>query len=243
MAQPQPIKLSTRLKTVASFLPPGAFFADIGSDHAYLPCYVCLHDNTARAIAGEVNKGPYQRAQETVDAYQLSNAIDVRLGDGMQVLEKDEVTELVIAGMGGSLIRDILKSGAEKQRQIRRIIVQPNVDARDTRRWLACNGFLITDERIIEENGHVYEIVVADSGSVKTVSPSELQEKQFLFGPFLMEAKSPIFYKKWRLEQIKLQNVLKQMHQATVINQKKIEQFSLELQWIKEVLQDDKGDN
>lgn len=91
------IKLSKRLKMVASFISEGTFFADIGSDHAYLPCYICLKDEKARAIAGEVREGPYKRAEETVAAYQLSDKVEVRLGDGLQIINSDEgVKELVV---------------------------------------------------------------------------------------------------------------------------------------------------
>src|SRR5690625_254647 len=99
------INLSKRLTTIATFLPSGAYFADIGSDHAYLPCYVCIHDKEARAIAGEVNEGPYNSACETVKAYELNNQIEVRLGDGLHVIDNEQIKQVVIAGMGGSLIR------------------------------------------------------------------------------------------------------------------------------------------
>src|SRR5699024_6975282 len=102
---------SNRLKTIASFLSTGTFFADIGTDHAYLPCYVCLNDKQARAIAGEVNEGPYQSACETVRSHHLTEQIEVRKGDGLHVLKQDPVDELVIAGMGGALITNILNNG------------------------------------------------------------------------------------------------------------------------------------
>src|SRR5699024_8793468 len=70
------INLSKHLTTVTIFLPSGAFFVYIGFDHAYLFCYVCKHDKQARAIAGEVNAGPYYSACETVKAYELTNQIE-----------------------------------------------------------------------------------------------------------------------------------------------------------------------
>lgn len=233
----QSIKLSKRLQTVASFLPAGAFFADIGSDHAYLPCYICLLDEKALAIAGEINEGPYLSACTTVEAYELFNMVDVRLGDGLQVLKKGEVTELVIAGMGGSLIRSILEDGHEKLHSVKRIIAQPNMDERNVRRWFLLNGFNITNEAIIEENDHIYEVIVADKGEKRTPYTPELKQRQLLFGPFLMATKSPVFYKKWRLEHGKLQSILEQMKQAKIQNDEKVAQFETELEWIKEVLQ------
>src|SRR5690625_3858580 len=101
------IKLSKRLQKIADIITKGSYFVDIGSDHAYLPCFVCLSDPTTKAIAGEVREGPYERALETVNYYQLGDQIQVRLGNGLNVIDEN-VNEVVIAGMGGSLISKII---------------------------------------------------------------------------------------------------------------------------------------
>lgn len=106
--------LSERLQKIAKYLEDPVIFADIGSDHAYLPCYVCLHNNQAKAIAGEINKGPFLRAKQTVREYQLTAQIEVRKGNGLDVIEPGEVNQITIAGMGGKLIRDILTEGTLK---------------------------------------------------------------------------------------------------------------------------------
>ncbi|MGY0692899.1 tRNA (adenine(22)-N(1))-methyltransferase [Virgibacillus sp. FSP13] len=231
----QKINLSNRLKKVALFLPRGANFADIGSDHAYLPCYVCLKDSAAKAIAGEVNVGPFNSAKTTVQAYQLSDKIDVRLGDGLQVIEKDEVEQVVIAGMGGSLIQSILENGKNKLDNVEHIIAQPNVDAKGVRKWLTAHNFRLTDEELVEENGHFYEIINA----AKRHNDSPLNnwtEKELLFGPFLLAKQTSTFYRKWQYELGKLIRVINQMKQATTRDEEKITQFERELGWIKEVL-------
>src|SRR5690625_4730954 len=107
------MKISKRLEVIASFLTEGSRFADIGTDHAYLPCYICINDQEASAIAGEKNKGPYEQAKKNVQRYQLEERIEVRLGDGLEVLEDAQITELIIAGMGGPLIVDILQKGKQ----------------------------------------------------------------------------------------------------------------------------------
>ncbi|AIF43407.1 tRNA (adenine(22)-N(1))-methyltransferase TrmK [Virgibacillus sp. SK37] len=231
------IKLSKRLKQTASYLPMGANFADIGSDHAYLPCYVCLKDKQAKAIAGEINDGPFQSATQTVREHGLEEVVDVRLGDGLDVLTADEVTQVVIAGMGGALIRSILQKGINKLESVERIIAQPNVDARDVREWFKNNNFIITEETIIEENGHIYEIVVGDRHS-GVVYP-ELSQKQLLFGPLLLENKPEAFYTKWAEEYEKLNRVISQMRLAKHLNSEKLNRFETELRWMEEVLQYD----
>ncbi|API90558.1 MULTISPECIES: tRNA (adenine(22)-N(1))-methyltransferase TrmK [unclassified Virgibacillus] len=232
------VKISKRLEQVASFLPKGAIFADIGSDHAYLPCYVCQKDPTAVAIAGEVNKGPYQRAVETVQAYSLQGQVEVRHGNGLEIIQANEVQQVVIAGMGGTLIRDILDRGKDKLPTTDQIIAQPNVDARAVRKWLGNHGFTITDEDIIEENGHCYEIINAKR--LRISEKQNMDEKALLFGPLLLRKKPSAFYKKWEQEANKLERVLEQINQATKVDQKKQEQFMQEWRWMKEVIQDEK---
>ncbi|WP_188453637.1 tRNA (adenine(22)-N(1))-methyltransferase [Virgibacillus oceani] len=231
-------KLSKRLTRVAAYLPAGALFADIGSDHAYLPCYVCLLDNNAKAIAGEVNAGPYDSARETVNHYKLTQRIDVRLGNGLEVVKQGEIKQLVIAGMGGSLIRSILEDGEDKFDCIERIITQPNVDAKNVRSWMMKNNYTITSEEVIEENGHFYEIIVGDVNTSGNIS--RLTDKKLFFGPLLLQNKTNAFYRKWEREQNKLQFVIEQLKQAKIPNDVKLEKFQTELEWIREELQDDK---
>src|SRR5690625_2222499 len=147
------LKISRRLQSIAEFLPKGSYFADIGTDHAYLPCYVCLKDPKARAIAGEVRQGPYERALHTVKTYRLSNRVDVRLGDGLRILNEkvDPIRQLVIAGMGGSLMKEILNDGIDLLDTVQRIILQPNIGEEIVRQWLYQHNFAIVQELIIED--------------------------------------------------------------------------------------------
>ncbi|GGA68544.1 tRNA (adenine(22)-N(1))-methyltransferase [Ornithinibacillus halotolerans] len=233
------IKLSKRLLKVASYLPKGANFADIGSDHAYLACYVCQQDSSAQAIAGEVNKGPLSSALETINKYGLNDVIDARLGDGLAVLQPNEVNQLVIAGMGGALIRSILENGKEKLGNVELIVAQPNVDEKNVRTWYVVNGFKIADEVILEENGHIYEIIVG----VRTSDKYQLTEQELLFGPFLLQKKDRLFLEKWKQEKEKLQRVIEQMKQAKVRDTNKIKGFQEQISWIEEVLQDGENGN
>lgn len=235
------IKLSKRLQLIAEQISKGAFFADIGSDHAYLPCYVCQHDAAATAIAGEVVRGPYERAVETVKAHQLEDRITVRLGDGLDVvLEDEQIIDIIIAGMGGGLIASILENGKEKVIRAKKIIAQPNTNAKKVRETLINLGFTLTEEMIIEENNQFYEILIAENNNeTEKGSPyvSEIFEKQLLFGPFLLQQKSATFKKKWQLEYNKLLSTISSMKQSNNPNvQDKIILFKQRLQWIEEVI-------
>ncbi|WP_067836991.1 tRNA (adenine(22)-N(1))-methyltransferase [Amphibacillus sediminis] len=229
--------LSSRLQAIASYLPKGAYFADIGSDHAYLPVVVCRLDPSARAIAGELNDGPYQSALAHVRAFNLSDQIEVIKGDGLTVLGDRSIKQIVIAGMGGGLIRTILDQGKEKLAGIKRLILQPNVEARLVRDWLVKHNFCLIDETILKEDGHIYEILVAEP---KTANKQvEYTEQELLFGPILSKQKNTAFYHKWKSEQKKRLRILAEMQYAKQIDREKINQFEKELAWINEVLKDE----
>ncbi|GAA0602280.1 tRNA (adenine(22)-N(1))-methyltransferase TrmK [Virgibacillus siamensis] len=233
------VKLSKRLKLVASYIEEGVVFADIGSDHAYLPCYVCQRGTEVFAIAGEVSQGPYNSAAASVNHHNLSSQIEVRLGDGLEVLNENEVDQLVIAGMGGTLITSILKNGREKLGRTNRIITQPNVDERSVRKWFWMNNYHITHESIMEENGHIYEVIVADKGRDTEHVTDENLEKRLLFGPLFLKTKPTLFRQKWERQKEKRLRVISQLKKAKVQDQIKLEKIGTEIKWIEEVLHDE----
>lgn len=229
-------QLSGRLAKVAEYLPAGARFADIGSDHAYLPCYVCLKDPQAEAVAGEVNQGPYDSAMDEVKSHNLESRIHVRLGDGLDVVQPGEVEQVTIAGMGGPLIRDILARGEDKLTAVNRIIAQPNIDARSIRQWFYSHGYNLVDEQIMEEGGHIYEILVAEKGDPAGAYDPVNMEKELWLGPYLMKEKSKAFRRKWQEEMAKKTYILDQMQKASAVDTEKVELLQKEIKWLEEVL-------
>ncbi|KGP73170.1 tRNA (adenine(22)-N(1))-methyltransferase [Pontibacillus yanchengensis] len=230
------LQLSNRLRVVASYLPDHARFADIGSDHAYLPCYVCLQNHTATAIAGEVNDGPFQSAKSEVRKQGLQDRIEVRKGNGLDVIDEGEVSQITIAGMGASLIAMILNEGLSKLNHVSRLILQPNVNATLLRKWFIEHDYELTDEQIIEEEGHYYEILVADKGMPRKPYTEDNFEKELYFGPFLMEESSKVFREKWSSEAENIERILSEMKKASQPNHDKIEDFTRKLNWMEEVL-------
>lgn len=229
------INLSERLTLVSSFIASGAYFADIGSDHAYLPIYVCQKDLTAKGIAGELNQGPYEAALTHVAGNQLTDRISVRKGNGLSVIEEEPVDTVVICGMGGGLIKTILDEGEKHLKNVTRLVLQPNIDSHYLRAWLVSHHYELVSEEILKEDGHIYEILVAD----KVAEDISLTDKAQLFGPFLLKQSSDIFKEKWQREKLNIERVIKEMSKAKVINQEKLQSFQTQLAWIKEVLKDD----
>lgn len=221
------LRLSKRLEMIAEEVPAGSRLADIGSDHALLPTYLAQRGAIVRAIAGEVNPGPLAAAQSQVNAAGLQKVIDVRGGDGLAVIAAGEADVITIAGMGGALIASILEAGRSKLGGVRRLILQPNVGESLVRRWLYDRGWVLIGERILEEDGKIYEILTAVPATETAVTNEELyspftlpggavadRELLLQMGPyFLMEASS-VWRVKWSRELDKLERIDRQMSQS-----------------------------
>ncbi|WP_336635730.1 tRNA (adenine(22)-N(1))-methyltransferase TrmK [Lysinibacillus fusiformis] len=218
-------KLSKRLEMVAKFVPTGAVVADIGSDHAYLPCYLIHQGVASSAVAGEVVAGPYESAVGQVQKAGLNKEITVRLADGLAAIElTDHVDTVTIAGMGGPLIVSILEKHPEKLQGVTRLILQPNIHAKVIREWALAHNWAILDEEILEEDDKIYEILVLQRAQME-LSPAEI-----LFGPKLSTRKAPAFIKKWTREKENWQRVLqsiKDAEQTPEIEEKRAELLAL----------------
>lgn len=165
------MKLGERLAALASFVTVGSRIGDIGTDHAYLPIELVQKNIANFAVAGDIHKGPYQAAKENVEGVGLEGKISVRFGNGLGVLAPSEVDTVVIAGMGGSTIVEILSSEPEVTSSLKRLILQPMIGASTVRRWLIGNGWTIIDETLVQEDGKLYEIVVVEQGESPALEP------------------------------------------------------------------------
>ena len=228
--------LSARLACVASLVSAGARVADIGSDHAYLPAALVLDGKIDFAIAGEVVKGPYENAVHEIKDHQLEGQVIPRLADGLAAIEPaDKVDTITIAGMGGSLIASILEKDKNKLTGIKRLVLQPNVGESQLREWLMNNHYQIMNEKIIEEDNHIYEIIVAEP----SVVPFRYSKYELDFGPFLLENKGPVFRKKWQEYLQREAHVIDQMQKAQQPPLKKINEINQFLSQVKEAIADD----
>ena len=228
--------LSARLACVAALVSAGARVADIGSDQAYLPAALVLDGKIDFAIAGEVVKGPYENAVHEIKDHQLEGQVIPRLADGLAAIEPaDKVDTITIAGMGGSLIASILEKDKNKLTGIKRLVLQPNVGASQLREWLMNNHYQIMNEKIIEEDNHIYEIIVAEP----SVVPFRYSKYELDFGPFLLENKGPVFRKKWQEYLQREAHVIDQMQKAQQPPVKKINEINQFLSQVKEAIADD----
>ncbi|MCT8389963.1 tRNA (adenine-N(1))-methyltransferase [Leuconostoc holzapfelii] len=225
------INLSPRLSAVASFVPKGARMADIGSDHAYLPAHLLLQSKINFAVVGEVAKGPLENARHEIAKQRLTDVTVLRLADGLAaVTSADQIDTVTIAGMGGLLIRDILATAKARGQVFETLILQPNTDEAVVRQWLIANAYQLTHERIVQEEKHFYEIIVAKPGK-QTLSSLDLT-----FGPFLRDEQSPVFKAKWQKEADRIALIFEHMSAAGKDHTPAYQQWQTRYQQIQEVL-------
>ena len=161
--------------------------ADIGTDHVRLPVYLIRSGRCPRVIASELNEKPFEQARYQVRLYDLEDKIEVRRGDGLKVLSPGDAQEVVVAGMGGNTIKQLLAAAPQVLNCLERLVLQPVVDAGDLRLWLVDNGWRLVDESLVEEKGRLYVVLAAEAGR-ETARDRLLVE----IGPRLVEKNDPL---------------------------------------------------
>lgn len=198
------LQLSKRLSAVAQLVTITGILADVGTDHGYIPVYLAGKERIEKAIAMDVNQGPLERAQEHIRQYGLENCIETRLSDGLQALKPNEADGIVIAGMGGNLMKRILVQGEQVAHTAKELILQPQSEIMEFRKFLWESGYSITAEDMVLEDGKYYpmmRVVYEKSGAEM---PDVLALK---YGEKLLEQKHPVLkqyllWQKMQKEQI-----------------------------------------
>ncbi|MBM7614627.1 tRNA (adenine(22)-N(1))-methyltransferase [Alkaliphilus hydrothermalis] len=159
------VKLTPRLEKIASLVENHSRVADIGTDHGYIPLYLLQNRISSFAIASDVNKKPLESAEANIKIYGYGGKIETRLGGGLATLRPGEVDTIIIAGMGGLLISDILEEAQDIVESTKTFILQPMQAQEELRRYLVKNGFCIKLDQLVKEDHRIYEIIVAEKGT------------------------------------------------------------------------------
>lgn len=157
----QKLRPDGRLSLCAEMVRKGSRLADIGTDHGYLPIALCQSGKIPSAIACDINPLPLRSAQEHIAANGLSDRITTRLSDGLQKVRCDEVDDVVIAGMGGELIRAILAAAPWVKNTEKNLILQPMTHHEDLLFWLYENGFAVIRQAAVLDEGKHYTALCA----------------------------------------------------------------------------------
>ncbi|MCC8029133.1 MAG: class I SAM-dependent methyltransferase [Lachnospiraceae bacterium] len=221
------IKISGRMSALIALVTPGQRLADVGCDHGYIPIYLCREGIIPSAIAMDINPGPLARAQDHIAACGLRERIQTRLSDGLKELGENEADAVLIAGMGGFLMRRILCEEGAVPENVSELVLQPQSDADEVRRCVREIGFVIADEDMVEEDGKFYPMMKArrrppergwEQG--KTVSGEQHTERgrspeperagqsgweilcEDMFGPVLLRKRHPVLLR-WLERELK----------------------------------------
>ena len=153
------MQLSDRLQAVASMVTENSRLADVGTDHGYIPIYLCEMGKIPSAIAMDVKKGPLLRAKMNIERYHMQEKIRTRLSDGVLKLNPDEADSVVIAGMGGTLVMKILEEGKKVLVDVKELVLQPQSDIDKVRKYLYENDYVITAEKMVCEEEKYYPMM------------------------------------------------------------------------------------
>lgn len=197
-----------RLNKIVNYINENDIVADVGCDHGYLLKLALENKNIKKGYAIDNKIGPLNCAKTNLSRY---NNFDFVLSDGLKQVDANDINCAVIAGMGGTLICDIINDSIDKFKKIKKIILCPNRNIDKVRVFLNDNGFKIIDEDIVFEDDKYYEILVINLGNQK------LSEKEIFFGKFLLEKNEKVFQNKWKEYYDKIKNIDKKEYEKKLI--------------------------
>lgn len=171
MAENQRLALQPRLAAIAALVPQNARLADVGTDHGYLPVSLLQERRISAAVATDIAPDPLDHARRTAAASGVS--LDCRLCDGLTGVAPQEADTVVIAGMGGETIAHILENALWTRENIL-LLLQPMSRSEVLRPWLVDHGYAIRGERLVEDKGILYPILIAEGGHPPPLTAAEI---------------------------------------------------------------------
>ena len=204
--------LSKRLKAVADMVTEGNIAADIGTDHGYVPIYLIKNNISKKAYALDINEGPLKMAAKNIRLEGLSDKITTVLSDGMEQLKDNMAESVIIAGMGGDLIVDILSRGS-RIKGIKELVLSPHKRIDLVRKFLSQNCWEIIKEDMVMDGGKYYTIIKAVKGQ-----NTEYTDVELLYGKYLLETKNQVLKQYLKKENEKFSKILNTMKESGNVN-------------------------
>jgi tRNA (adenine22-N1)-methyltransferase len=183
--------LSQRLLTIASLVDRDAIAIDIGSDHGHIPRYLLQSGQVKKMYATEFGPSTFLQLKTNL----ADTDVMTYQADGLINLPAD-ITCVIITGMGGGLIASMLQAKASKHQST--LVLGPQRDVHVVRKTLQIIGYRITEERLIEEHQHYYQLIKAQPGAMN------LNNFDAYYGPLLHQACSPLWLNMLKKEKVNL---------------------------------------
>ena len=155
------INLDRRLLRCASLVREGASAVDVGTDHAYLAIHLIKSERASRVIACDLREGPLNNALTNIKKYGCEADIETRLSNGLEAVAPGEADDIIIAGMGGEVIAEIINKACWLKNSKKHLILQPMTMAEHLRRFLFKEGFKIIEESAVTAGTKVYTVMLA----------------------------------------------------------------------------------
>ncbi|MDO5021053.1 MAG: class I SAM-dependent methyltransferase [Lachnospiraceae bacterium] len=191
------VRLSERMLAIAQMVSPGMRVCDVGCDHGFVSIYLVEEGIAPSVLAMDIGKGPLGQAQIHIEEAGLQDRITTRLSDGLKQYREGEADCLIIAGMGGPLMQEILSN--KKVEDFKEIILAPQSEICEFRKFLADHGFEIVAENMVFEDGKYYPmmkvhlVVRGEEGrKVFSIPGTRDEEVAYRFGPLLLSQKNPV---------------------------------------------------
>ena len=225
---------------IANLVDNSKVLADVGCDHAYISINLLEKGKVERIIASDLREGPLNIARDNIRLYGFEDRIETRLCAGLCGYEAGEVDTILISGMGGMLVKEILSESIDVVKMADTLILEPQSDLRVVRAYLKDIGFEIIDEDMLNEGGKYYQIIKA----VKSKERMEVCEDigamaENEFGPILIKKKHPVlleFLKKRKKHYERLLQNKSFLTSQSATNNDRIAIIENELNMVKEAL-------
>lgn len=203
------VQLSARLTTIANMVSYGKRVCDVGCDHGFVSIYLVQKGIAPLVLAMDVGEGPLAQAAKHVEEAGLNDRIITRLSDGLTAYREYEAECLVIAGMGGPLMSRILSDA--KALTFTELVLAPQSEIPQFRRFLDEHGFCIVDEDLVYEDGKYYPVMKAVPHGASKAYGERQRELGYRFGELLLARKHPVLRQYLHKEQEKLEEILSEL--------------------------------
>lgn len=231
------MELSKRLQFIAEHIDRCKTIIDVGTDHGYIPIYSVKNNLCEKAIASDINKDPVKKAEMNAALEGVKSSVEVRLGGGLEVINIGDAEAVVIAGMGGNLIRDILEKDIEKTASFKYLILQPAQNPEVLREYLYNNGYEIMEEDLCLDEGIYYELFKVKK--INTAEKVSLDPIYYEISPRLLKDKNKLMLSYLESKEEKYSKILgfiKDTSESALKRRKDIEDKLKEIENFKKVL-------
>ncbi len=164
-----------RMKCIYSLVSDGGIACDVGSDHGFIPIELVKTGKSPRAIMTDISRPSLEKGLANAENAGVAKLVRGYHCDGTKGAELGEVTDIIIAGMGGELIASIIEGDERLKTSGLHFILQPMSRAPELRRYLFENGFTVESETRVRSEGRLYSVISAFySGEITHVNGRNL---------------------------------------------------------------------